>query len=439
MVRVGGDNITGEERFLDLGARMRRLRLERGLTQAQLAEPDYTFAYVSTIEAGRRTPSRAALEYFAGKLGIDADELQTGRSPSDELELMAEYVKARALLAAQDEEKRLSAEKNLRTILKKARSLRVTEVAGRAQLGLAMAAEIRNDLSAATELLKEIEKNPQTTLRTRVDAIAGRARILQSQNKSAQAAFLLREALAMLEEKKLTDPDALIRLHTSLVAAYYAENLLAKALESADIAESLSPKVKDPERLADMYLNVGIVLTKQKRFSEADKRLADAERWFDELGRVIDRADVALTRGIGLRDAGRYDEAEEALQWSLEVFAQAGATLRECRALVALGTNARLKGEVDEARFHLKRTLTIAGEEKGVIGIAHRELGLCEADEKKAVKEIRKAIEILKEGGNERELANTYIALGNVLSRKDPDNPIAQAYRSAAEVMMQVA
>ncbi|MDQ3620236.1 MAG: helix-turn-helix domain-containing protein, partial [Actinomycetota bacterium] len=38
---------------MKLGTNLRRLRLQRGLTQRQLAEPAYTDAYVSTIEAGR--------------------------------------------------------------------------------------------------------------------------------------------------------------------------------------------------------------------------------------------------------------------------------------------------------------------------------------------------------------------------------------------------
>ncbi len=65
-----------------LGKRLRQLRLERGMTQKDLAEPKYSYAYVSTIEAGRRTPSREAIEHFASQLGVTPDELATGR-PAD--------------------------------------------------------------------------------------------------------------------------------------------------------------------------------------------------------------------------------------------------------------------------------------------------------------------------------------------------------------------
>ena len=61
------------------GARLRRIRRSRGLTQKDLAEPVYSDAYVSTLEADRRHPSREAIRYFAQKLGVDEEELLSGR------------------------------------------------------------------------------------------------------------------------------------------------------------------------------------------------------------------------------------------------------------------------------------------------------------------------------------------------------------------------
>lgn len=63
----------------EIGRRVQRLRGERGLTQRQLAQPDYTPAYVSTLEAGKVRPSETALRFLAGRLGISFEELATGR------------------------------------------------------------------------------------------------------------------------------------------------------------------------------------------------------------------------------------------------------------------------------------------------------------------------------------------------------------------------
>jgi len=64
-----------------VGARIRSLRTARGLTQAQLAEPQYTKAYISMLESGRTRASMKALEHIAGRLGVQPSDL-LGGSPS---------------------------------------------------------------------------------------------------------------------------------------------------------------------------------------------------------------------------------------------------------------------------------------------------------------------------------------------------------------------
>ena len=54
----------------EIGARLRAQRRLVGLTQAALAEGRYTKAYVSAIENGLVKPSLAALNFFAGRLGL---------------------------------------------------------------------------------------------------------------------------------------------------------------------------------------------------------------------------------------------------------------------------------------------------------------------------------------------------------------------------------
>jgi transcriptional regulator with XRE-family HTH domain len=65
----------------DVGARIRSLRTAKGLTQAQLAEPQYTKAYISMLESGRTRASMKALEHIAGVLGVRPADL-LGGAPS---------------------------------------------------------------------------------------------------------------------------------------------------------------------------------------------------------------------------------------------------------------------------------------------------------------------------------------------------------------------
>ena len=64
----------------DVGARIRSLRTAKGLTQAQLAEPLYTKAYISMLESGRTRASMKALEHIAGVLGVKPSDLLGGTS-----------------------------------------------------------------------------------------------------------------------------------------------------------------------------------------------------------------------------------------------------------------------------------------------------------------------------------------------------------------------
>jgi transcriptional regulator with XRE-family HTH domain len=61
-----------------VGQRIRRLRLERGLSQRDLSAPGITYAYVSRIETGGRKPSLKAMRHLARRLGVDLEYLETG-------------------------------------------------------------------------------------------------------------------------------------------------------------------------------------------------------------------------------------------------------------------------------------------------------------------------------------------------------------------------
>src|SRR2546426_4167549 len=61
-----------------IGERLRRVRVERGFSQRELAAPGVSYAYISRIEAGTRQPSVKAPRRLAAKLGVSADYLETG-------------------------------------------------------------------------------------------------------------------------------------------------------------------------------------------------------------------------------------------------------------------------------------------------------------------------------------------------------------------------
>jgi transcriptional regulator with XRE-family HTH domain len=68
-----------------IAERLRRLRTERGMSQRDLSSPGVSYAYISRIEAGARTPSVKAMRLLAQKLGVTVEQLETGkRTPLEE-------------------------------------------------------------------------------------------------------------------------------------------------------------------------------------------------------------------------------------------------------------------------------------------------------------------------------------------------------------------
>jgi transcriptional regulator with XRE-family HTH domain len=58
-----------------IGARLRAVRLRRGLTAERLGAPRYTRAHVSAIELGKISASVTALSYFAKRLRVRLRDL----------------------------------------------------------------------------------------------------------------------------------------------------------------------------------------------------------------------------------------------------------------------------------------------------------------------------------------------------------------------------
>jgi len=96
-----------------LGHRIRRARVDAGLSQAQLGTPHFTRAYVSAIELGKVRPAMKSLEFLADKLGkpvsfFVADEEADRRRNEREVEissamaLLSRPTAAEALMRVED-------------------------------------------------------------------------------------------------------------------------------------------------------------------------------------------------------------------------------------------------------------------------------------------------------------------------------------------------
>src|SRR5438132_13059266 len=110
---------------MELGERVRELRLQAGLTKTALAQPEYTVSYVSLIEAGRRKPSAKAIEHLSRRLSVTARFLATGIPEGVEESLRYQTEEARLTLR---EGRADDAERAIRVVLARSREYGLTEL-----------------------------------------------------------------------------------------------------------------------------------------------------------------------------------------------------------------------------------------------------------------------------------------------------------------------
>lgn len=414
-----------------IGTRLRRLRLAHGLTQRELAAPRYTHAYVSTIEAGRRRPSREALEHFAARLGVEVDELVTGKPADLEARLEQQLLQARVDLAAGRLDQ---ADEAFRSIAKEAKRFRLGRLQAKAEEGRGLWLEQLGKPEEALEYFQRAEEilrsDPPTT---RVDAVAGKARCFHSLGDVRYEIHILESLLATIERENLGDPDALARLHAALIFAYIDAGLYAKAADSGAHLETLAPRISDPSRVAQMHMNVARLYLVQGRIDDAKRSLQRAEDAYRQLNLKSDLGAANLARGYVLSREGELREAREELEQALAIFEETSDEKNLTRTLNELGRVERLEGRTDRAREFLERSISILGDSDApILAWAYRELGFVfvDQDPMTAEKNFRLAIELYERSEQAVDIAVTYRSLGDLLGSRGDAEGSCEAYRT---------
>jgi tetratricopeptide (TPR) repeat protein len=421
---------------LSLGKRLKKMRVGSGLTQAELAAPSYTHAYVSSIEAGRRRPSAAAIAHFATKLGVDEDELATGRPADLAARLQMRLQEARKKVSSGDFD---GARSDYEGVGREAKRYNLTTLVAKSIQGRALCVERSGDLEGAIELYEKAEEElAGESPIARADAVAGRARCLQMLGDTRFAAYLVESLLVSLEHSGLRDPDALVRSHASLVAAYFELGLYEKAAASADLAIKLARRANDPEGLANMHINAARVLLHQGRHAEAEDSLRRAEHLYRDLDLRSETGSAYLAQGYIAARQDRVGEAREKLQLAISFFQDYPNPVDEANATNELARLERLDGKVTTARDLLERSIELLGDsDVAELALAYRERGLClvESDPASAEKDLRHAIELYERASETVQLPATYRALGDLLTDQGDATGGCEAYRTGILVL----
>jgi tetratricopeptide (TPR) repeat protein len=376
-----------------IGQRLRRLRLERQLSQRELSAPGVSYAYISRIEAGTRQPSVKALRKLAAKLGVSADYLETGMDVR-EIDLR-ELRLADAELALRLADDSQAVEGQLRELFDEAVLAGDLASARRARIGLGLAAAEQGRPTEAVDLLEEVlasgvvpstrpdvyttlgrayaaagmaqravelfEKCLEDLERDSPDDIASRVRFatylsyaLTDVGELDRAQEVLTDALE--QANTLADPYTRIRLYWGLARLAGYAHQAQDALEYYRRAIALLEATEDTVHLARANIGYAWTLLSAGRAQDAGEPLHVAERL---LGPRPTAQDLALLRTEQAKRAAALGEAEEAVTFARGALEALGESdpLEQGSALVALAEGLRMQGDLAGAEDSFRRAV----------------------------------------------------------------------------------
>jgi tetratricopeptide (TPR) repeat protein len=381
-----------------VGARLKRLRLQRGFSQRDLSSPGVSYAYISRIEAGARTPSVKALRKLAQKLGVSVEFLETGRDIRD--------VDDRELRLADAElELRLAenvggAETKLEKLLAEAVAAGDTVSAVRARIGLGLAAAQRGSHLETVERLEaavSAEGAPSPHLRPDLYTTLGQAYAALGAPERAVRVF--EDCLARVQKDVPEDVAVQIRYATFLSYALTDAGDYERAGEVVREALSHSDDQTDPYTRVRLYWSLA--------------RLNVVE--------------------------GRSGEALDYIRSAIALLKATDDTLTLARAhLLAAGVELR-RSSTDDAQHNLELAERLLGPHPGALDLGmlrtgQSRLAAQQGDENTAVDRARQALSLLGDfhGG---EQGSAVQALARGLAMQGDVTGATDAFRRAVDLL----
>ena len=384
------DVAAGEE---SIGTRIRRLRLERGLSQRELSGPGVSYAYVSRIEAGQREPSLKALRILARKLRVSLEHLETGA----------------AIPEAQD------------------RAMRLAD----AELELRLGTDLRTAEESFRALLVDARESGDTYVEVR--ARAGRGIVLSQLGEARGAVAELERALDAEAAAPELRPDA----YRALARAYRQLGMPQRAVALLErCVEELGRRPPGDEASAALYATY-LSQALEERGEAAGARIAllEARERLEAVGAARARIELYWSLARTAAEEGHFDRSLAYLQRAVALLEATEDTVELARAHLTCARLLVEEAQAEQAGTHLERAewLLRLGGEPAELGVLRTEQSRWAAEvgrPDEALERARDAVEILE--GDEAQGGAWYaLAVAQTL-RNDIDEADA-AFRNAVE------
>ncbi|MBN6052749.1 helix-turn-helix transcriptional regulator [Nonomuraea sp. RK-328] len=415
-----------------VGLRIKTVRRQRGLSQAQLAHPELSDSYVSLIESGKRTPTPAVLELLAQKLDCSLSYLLNGVTAEqmEEIELALGY----ARLALENGEVQ-EARTRFAELLANHNLTGLTALRQDTEFGLALAQEACGELGEAVGRLLRLQAEELAAER-RVEIAIALCRIYRQSDRLSEAVRVGEAILAGPVRPAWTD--GLVELGATLLLAYLHSGDLLRARQFAAELLNAADMLNSPRAVIAACWNAAIVA---ESTGHGEESLAFAERALalqSEYGqpRGLARARMGCA-SLKLRVRPQdTDEVRRMLLRADEELAQTSAsTLDRANVQVELARTEIMAGNLDQAVRHgragqeLLPTTARALEAEAhlLLSRAYGGLGrLAEAQE-----ELRVVSDWLSPLPDSRRAAGTWYAAAESMEQLGDTEGSVEAYRRA--------
>ncbi len=330
-----------------VGLKVRQLRTARGMTQAQLAGPDFSKGFISLLETGRTRISLRAAHILAARLGVEVtDLLATPTADRQDVEFMLlraeQELRAGHMKVASD-----IAEKWLKRssgILK----ARFQRLQARALIETTRSPEAVKLLDEALRTFRSLGAK-DFVARALYDLARAHAR-LDAPGESLKYAL---DAEQAVQRGDVVDRTLELEIHRLLAGAYFVLGDPASMEIRAERARAIAEDVADPAAVAKLYGSLALT-----RYEQGDKEAAlvylrKSIDLYDTVGQVENAADTWNTLGWLFVQRDSLEKAEEALD-------RAEALAKQHEMPRLLGWTTLNRGAIALARGELEEAVRLA-------------------------------------------------------------------------------
>jgi len=417
-----------------LGQRLRTLRIERGLSQADLAGDLVSPSYVSLIESDRRSPEREVLEGLARRLGCSALFLESGIAPEEinEQRLRLQFANIALANGSLNE-----ARDQFRELLQVASG----EIRYEAMWGLSRTEESLGNLQEAMthlDALLQATNAGEPGTPGLLSVANARCRIYRMAGDFARSIEVGESALRRVRELGLEGTEDEIRLASSLVGSYWARGDMFSAQQLASQVIERAAKLGSREAQGNAYWNASMVAAARGELTLALELAIKTLALLSETAPARNLAAMRVTYAwLLLRcDPPRLDEAEGELNRAHDVLTGLAMSpyLANCETEIA--RCALLRGNYDAAIEIAERAIARCADDaperahaRVVSGLALTMSG--QAEEGFAVGSL--AADMLAAGGSRLDAAQAWRELAEALLHAGRSEQAIEALRQAAD------